>query len=116
MRRFSSNFDMPEIEERPPVSFGPTKVEKTFPHNYEVVENGKVNAARLIHCLEYNRYIAASVIAPRKNWIELLQTIGSTELIKNVGCIVVQIRQSLGLEVNVNIRLLNSEGILEIYK
>jgi hypothetical protein len=109
----NSDFAMPIIEERPPVMFpqGIQTVEPTPTPCYNIIpEVGSVNGSRILHAVRYDYSVAAAIIAPRKNYKQLLASIMSPELIKNVGAVVVAIRQGLGLAVDLDIPALTGEG------
>ena len=74
----SSEFELP-VEEQVTFNPSPMKVEKARPQQaYQVVPPvGECNGARLLDALQYDRRLAAVLICTRKNWREILQTIGS---------------------------------------
>jgi hypothetical protein len=57
-----------------------------------------VNGSRLLQACNFDRIICASIIATRDDWQELLDSITSPGLRKNVAAAVYEIRQALGLE------------------
>jgi hypothetical protein len=57
-----------------------------------------VNGLRLLEACNFNRHICASIIAQQDNWKELLDSISSPDLLKNVAVVVWEIREALGLE------------------
>ena len=97
----SSDFELPEEE---PVTYNPFPMrierEKRPQQAYDIIpEIGQVNGARLLDALQYDRRLAAVLICTRKNWKEILQTIGSPNQIKGVEAMVIMLRESLGLPV-----------------
>jgi hypothetical protein len=106
-----SNFELPLIEERPPAIFPQVgRVEFGPPPIYHQVEPGAVNGSRILHAVNYDHAVCASVIADKKNYKQLLESIVSPELIKNVGALVISIRQGLGLPIDLDIAALTQEG------
>jgi hypothetical protein len=57
-----------------------------------------VNGSQLLEACNFDRIICASIISTRDDWQELLDSITSPGLRKNVAAAVYAIRQALGLE------------------
>lgn len=57
----------------------------------------EANGLKLLEAVDFNRYICASLIATRKDWQELLDSIPGQSR-RNVAAIVWQIREALGQE------------------
>jgi hypothetical protein len=106
-----SDFNTPIIEERPPQQFPVGKrVEPAPVPIYHHVQEGKINGSRILHMVEYNHPLCAAIFAPRDDYIQLLASIVNPQLIKNVGTVVVAIRQGLGLPIDLDIAALTGEG------
>jgi hypothetical protein len=58
---------------------------------------GEVSGAKILAACRFNFELAGSIIAPRDDWEELLQTIDAPHLRKCVAAIVGQLRPALGL-------------------
>ena len=56
-----------------------------------------VNGSRLLEAVNFDRYICAAIITQQANWEELLDSIQSPNLRRDVAAVVFEIRQSLGL-------------------
>jgi hypothetical protein len=56
------------------------------------------NGSRLLEAVKFDNNLCASIIATRDNWEELLDSIPSPNLRKNVAVVVWGIRRGLGLQ------------------
>jgi hypothetical protein len=55
-----------------------------------------VNGSKLLEACGFDRRLCAAIIAGQDNWEELLRTISTKQLQRNVAIIVWQIREALG--------------------
>ena len=68
------------------------------------------NGLKLLEAVGFNRHIAASLIATRKDWKELLDSIPAGPSRKNVAAVVYEIRTALGLEADHAFNIFSGEA------
>ena len=56
------------------------------------------NGLRLLEAVNYDRYLCGALIATRDDWQEMLDSIPTPDLRRNVAGVVWGIREALGLE------------------
>jgi len=62
------------------------------------IATATADGSRLLEACGYDRHLAASIIAIRPDWKKLLDSITKIPQRRNVAVVVVEIRESLGLE------------------
>jgi hypothetical protein len=70
-----------------------------------MIATATLDGSRLLKACNYDHRLCASIVASQGNWEQLLDSITSPDLRRNVASIVWQIRESLGLEADYALKI-----------